>query len=281
MRLSLRLSLLLAVFLSLHPHAARAQLLTMREYERQLDSEHAALGLDLNMFFGRAADAGYSFVQPTILAAARYEKVVFEGALPWGYFHENHESDPDHDQFAIGNPWFGLAYLPDCKCGLSRLSLGLAVDATKSETERQRQAQWLARGAMGDWDGYLWMDRMLPLVAGVSTRLDSGMLRLAWDADLIFGLPAGSRDFVFGMQHAGELAAIFGLHLELAGRITAAWYPTLEGDDFQSSVALYLRYVFVNDGIGARFVMNIDPPHGFSFTREGMWGLGLFYHTKF
>jgi hypothetical protein len=277
----LGLSFVFGCLVVVHPHAARAQLVTMREYERQLDSERIALGTDVNMFFGRANDAGYTFVQPTILLAARYKEVVLETAVPFGYFHENNDPGSDYDQFAIGNPWFALAYLPDCKCGLSRLSLGLAVDATKSETTRQRQAQWLARGAMGDWDGYLWIDRMLPLVVGASTRLDAGMVQLSWDGDLIFGLPAASREFEFGTQHAGELALIFSWHLQLAGRLTAAYYPTMEGDEFQSSAAFYLRYVVVNDAIGARFVMNIDPPHGFAFTRDGMWGLGLFYHTKF
>ena len=122
---------------------------------------------------------------------------------------------------------------------------------------------------------------MLPLVAGISTRLDSGMVQLSWDADLIFGLPASSRDFEFGMQNAGELALIFNLHLALAGRFTTAWYPTLGGDEFQSSLTFYMRYTFVTRSIGVRFVMNIDPPHGFAFTREGMYGLGFFYHTKY
>lgn len=256
----------------------RAQLFTMREHERQqLDSERAAVAADVNTFFGRAHESGYAFIQPTILGAARYKEAVFETAVPFGYFHENNEPGEDRDQFLVGNPWFALAYLPSCECGLSRLSLGLAVDASKSATTAQRRGSWLARGAMGEWDGYLWRDHMLPLVAGASTRMRSGMLQLAWDGDLIFGLPAGGREFQFGTQHAGELAVLFNWHFTLAGRLSGVWYPTLGGDAFQSAATFYLRYVFVKNAIGARFVMNIDPPHGFAFTEQGKWGLALFY----
>ena len=136
----------------------------------------------------------------------------------------------------------------------------------------------LARGATGAWDGYLWTDHMLPLVAGASTRANlSRRVRLSWDGDLMFGMPAGARAFEFGMQHAGELAFVPNWHWQLSLRVAAVWYPTFPGDRFQSSLGSVLRYVFVKDAVGARFVMNLDGPHGFAFSREGMWGLALFY----
>ncbi len=257
---------------------ASAQLTTVRESERMLDSGRVLLTGDLNTFVGRAEHARYVFLQPTALAALRIREAVLEAALPFAYFHEHAETD--HDRVALGNPWFALAYLPDCMCGLSRVSLGIAYDAARSNTPLARDVLWLARGAMGDWDGYLWIDHMLPLVAGASTRMDLGMVRLSWDGDLIFGLPAGSRSFEFGTQHAGELALVFNWHWQLSSRLSGVYYPTLPGDKFQSALAFYLRYVILRDAVGARFLMNLDGPHGFAFTRAGMWGLGLFYSTE-
>lgn len=258
---------------------ARAQLSNAREYERMLDSGRVAVTSDVNMFFGPALEAGYSFVQPTLVAAARYQEVVFEAALPFAYLHEDNDPGKDRDRFLLGNPWFALAYLPDCTCGLSRASLGLAVDTAQSDSPLEQRALRLARGAMGDWDGYLWIDHMLPLVAGVSTRLDLAPVRLSWDGDVVFGLPAGKREFEFGTQHAGELTLVASWHLQFAGRVWATYYPTLPGDKFQSALGFYVRYTFVSDTIGARFVLNLDGPAGWAFSREGMWGAGLFYST--
>jgi hypothetical protein len=262
---------------------ASAQYVTMREYERMLDHGRAALTADVNSFFGRVRDQAreprYAFLQPTVMAAARYREAVFEAALPFAYVHENNPHADNKDRLVVGNPWFALAYLPDCTCGLSRLSLGMAFDASQSDSPLERRALSLARGAMGDWDGYLWIDHMLPLVAGASTRLDLGMVRLSWDGDVIFGLPARTRDFQFGTQHAGELAVLFNWHVQIAGRASIAYYPTFSGDNLQSALTFYLRYVAVTDSVGVRFVINLDAPAGFSFDRAGVWGLGLFYST--
>ena len=268
-----------AVVALLAPSPARAQYVQMREYERMLDHGKAALTADVNSFVGKVGGARDTFIQPTAMVAARYREAVFEAALPFAYFHQNNDLTKDQNRMVVGNPWLGLAYLPDCTCGLSRLSLGMAIDTTSSDTPLKRQALSLARGAMGDWDGYLWIDHMLPVVAGASTRLDLGMVRLSWDGDLIFGLPARTRSFNFGTQHAGELALLFSWHLQVAGRVSVAYYPTFSGDNLQSALSFYFRYVVVTDSIGARFTMNLDNPHGFSFDEHGVWGLGLFYST--
>ncbi|MDB4977745.1 MAG: hypothetical protein JWN48_6086 [Myxococcaceae bacterium] len=269
---------LLGVALAASP--ATAQYVQMREYERMLDSGKAALTADVNTFFGKVSGVRDSWVQPTVLGAFRYREAVVEAALPFGYLHQNNDMAKDQNRMVVGNPWLALAYLPDCTCGLSRLSLGMAVDASSSDTPLKQRASSLARGAMGDWDGYLWRDHMLPLVAGASTRTDLGMVRLSWDGDLIFGLPARSRAFQFGTQHAGELALLFSWHLQIAGRVSVAYYPTADGDNLQSALSFYFRYVVVTDSFGVRFNMNLDRPYGFSFNSDqGIWGLGLFYAT--
>lgn len=260
--------------------SAGAQLMTAREHERMVDSGRMSLTGDVNTFFGRAAEAGYTFVQPTLVAGVRYREAVLEGALPFAFVHENNEPGKDYRRLMLGNPWLALNYLPDCSCGLSRLTLGMAYDAAQSDSPIEQQLLALARGAVGDWDGYLWIDHMLPLVAGASTRMELGRIaRLSWEGDVIFGLPAGSRRFEIGTQHAGELTLVFNWHWQLAGRISAAYYPTLPGDALQSALSFYLRYVNQHGALGARFVMNLDPPAGFAFSRPGMWGLGLFYST--
>jgi hypothetical protein len=259
---------------------AHAQLLPMREHLRQMDSGRLALSADLNMFFGDTQGAGYSLVQPSVLAGVRFREVVLEGALPFAYFHENNDPGSDHDQFSVGNPWTALLYLPDCDCGLSRLSVGVAAPVASGEDARDRMALALARGAVGDWDGYLWLADALPLVLGASTRLDLGRVRLVWDADAIIGLPGNGRDAEFGAQMAGQADVMFGWQTTLVGRLSGAYYPTLSGDVFQSALTFYLRYSRISDSYAVRFVMNLDGPAGFSFP-HGIWGLGLAYARSF
>jgi hypothetical protein len=257
-------------------HTAHAQLLPMREHLRQMDSGRLALSADLNTFFGYTRDAGYSLVQPSVLAGVRFREVVLEGAFPFAYYHENNDPGADHDQVAMGNPWAALLYLPDCDCGLARLSAGMAAPVASGASEHERIASSLARGAVGDWDGYLWLADALPLVLGASTRFDLGRLRLIWDADAIIGLPGNGRDPEFGAQMAGQADLMFGWQTTLVGRISGVYYPTFSGDVFQSALTFYLRYSRMNDSYAVRFSMNLDGPAGFSFP-EGIWGLGLSY----
>lgn len=261
---------------------ARAQpLLLMHEHERLMDSGRLGIGIDAQSFFGYRKGAGYSFVQPTAMTAFRFREAVFEAAVPFGYFHENNDPGADHDRFAVGNPWFALLYLPDCECGLSRLSLGMAVPVARGGSDLERKMVGLARGAAGDWDAYLWLPRFLPLVAGVSTRKEIRWLRLVWDADVIVGLPGNGRQTEFGAQTAAEADILFGWQTSWGTRVSAVVYPTLPGDMFQSSLMTYLRYTRTSDSFAARFVLNLDPPAGFSFSDNGMWGLGLQYVRSF
>ena len=252
----------------------------MREHVREMDSDRLALSADLNTFFGNTRGAGYTFVQPSVLAALRVREAVVEAALPFGYFHENNDPGSDRDQLSLGNPWAALLYLPDCECGLSRLSVGIAAPVASNRGLHDRLALALARGAVGDWDGYLWLADTLPLVLGASTRKDIRWLRLIWDADVIVGLPGGGRDPEFGAQMAGEADLLFGWRTTLSARISGTYYPTFSGDVFQSALSTYFRYTSRNDSVAVRFVMNLDGPAGFSFP-SGMWGLGLSYARSF
>jgi len=270
-----------ACFLSMHTAVANAQLLLMREHERMMDSGRVGLGLDLNTFFGNAHDAGYSFLQPSVLGSFRFRELVIEGALPFAYFHENNRPGEDENQLAMGNPWGALLYLPDCECGLSRLSVGLAAPVASDSSRLDALALSLSRSANGDWDGYLWRADMLPLVLGASTRKELGRFRLTWDADAIIGLPGGNREAQFGAQMAGEADVMFGWQTTLAGRISGTYYPTLADDEFQSALTTYLRYMRTTDSFALRFVLNLNPPAGFSFSSNGIWGAGLLYARSF
>jgi len=252
-------------------------MLLFREHERQMDSGRIALGFDLNTFFGNTHDAGYSFLQPTVMASFRFRELVIESALPFAYFHENNDPGEDHNQVSLGNPWFALAYLPDCECGLSRLSLGVAAPVAADGSPREAMALWLARGANGDWDGYLWRSDLLPLVLGASTLKELGRFQLVWDADLIAGMPGNGRTAEFGAQMAGEADVMFGWQTMFGLRISGATYPTMAGDKFQSALTTYLRYMRTSDSFALRFVLNLDPPAGFSFSSDGVWGAGLLY----
>jgi hypothetical protein len=268
------------VGLLLFTSRASAELSTLREHARQMDSKKLALGGEMSTFFGHVDDAGYALVQPSALAFARLGEAVLELFMPFTYVHENNDPGSDHNLFGVANPWFGLSYLPDTSCGLARLSIGIAPDLADASTPRKARVLALARGAQGGADAYLFADRFLPLVFGGGTLKDVSFLRLAWDADAVVGLPLAARDVEFGVQTAGELALRFAWHTQVGVRGLLAYYPTLPGDDFQSSLALFARHTRVRgDSFAARFVANLDPPAGLSFTRDGMWGLSFFYAT--
>lgn len=245
-----------------------------------MDTGKFGLSTDLNTFMGEHRGSGYVFFQPTLAASFRIYEVVLETALPFAYFHENNDPGGDHNQFALGNPWFAVSFLPDTSCGLSRLSLGIAPDLVRARDPRDFMALSLARAATGDWDGYLWLEHTLPLVFGASTRKERGVWRIGWDGDIVFGLPGSGRQTEFGAQTAGEFALLFGWNVSLGTRLSAAYYPTFSGDPFQSALTTYLRYARTSDAFGARFVMNLDGPAGFTFSDNGIWGAALFYSTS-
>jgi hypothetical protein len=253
----------------------------MREHEREMDTGRFGLGIGRADVLRLPPGCGLQLRAAHGHGSYRFREVVFEAAMPFGYFHENNAPGADHDRFGLGNPWFALLYLPDCECGLSRLSLGMGAPVARGGSDLEKTMVALGRGVAGDWDGYLWLPEFWPLVAGASTRKEIRWLRLVWDADVILGLPGGGRDTEFGAQMAGEADFLFGWQTTLGLRAWGALYPTLPGDKFQSAAMLYLRYTRPHDSFAARFTLNFDPPAGFSFQRDGMWGAGLAYVRSF
>lgn len=261
------------------PLSARAELFPLREHTRQIDSKQLALGIDTSTFFGQGGEPRYVLIAPTLGASFRIGEVVLEAALPFAYLHVNNQDTDDQNNVALGNPWLGVAYLPDCSCGLSRLSFGIAPDLATGSAPLDQTALALARNSQGNWDGYLWMPDLMPLVLGASTLMELGILHLVWDGDVIFGLPGGGRDRELGFQNAGDASLWFGRHVALGGRIHGAYYPTFGGDNFQAALSAYLRLRFSGNSLGARYLVNLDGPGGYSFSEQGSWGASLFFAT--
>lgn len=260
------------------PVSSKAQLVSLREHARQLDSGKFSPGVDFAMFFGERESSGYTFVAPTGLATLRLGEAVFELAGPFAYYHQHNDPGEDHDRLAIGNPWLGLAYLSDTSCGLARLSVGLAAPLARGSSGRAAQALLLMRAVHGAWDAYLYESALFPLVFGAGTLKEFKFLRLAWDADAVLGLPGGGRDWELGLQTAGELMLRFAWHTSLAARASVAYYPTYRGDDLQTALTFAFQHRTTRGtSLGARFVINLDRPFGFSFRDDGVWGLSLFY----
>jgi hypothetical protein len=255
----------------------RAELLMLREHARQMDSGKVAIALDATSFFGRVAAPRYALIAPTLGASLRLSEVVLEAALPFAYVHERNEPGDDKNNMTLGNPWFGLSYLPDCSCGLSRLSLGLAANLATGRAPLDQLALSLATFTQGMWDSYLFTADLLPLVAGASTLMRLGMLHLVWDGDVIVGLPGNARETELGFQNAGDAGLWFGTGVVLGARLHGVYYPTMDGDRFQSAVSAYLRVRLGKDALGVRYVVNLDGPGGYSFREDKVWGLGLFY----
>lgn len=267
----------LLLFVLLYATPCRAELFMLREHARQMDSGKVALALDTTSFFGRVAAPRYALIAPTLGASLRVSEVVLEAALPFAYLHERNEPGDDKNNMALGNPWFGLSYLPDCSCGLSRLSLGIAANLATGSAPLDQLALSFTTATQGSWDGYLWTSDLLPLVAGASTLMRLGRLHLVWDGDVIVGLPGNGRETELGFQNAGDAGLWFGSGVVLGGRLHGVYYPTLDGDRFQSAVSAYLRVRVGKDSLGIRYLVNLDGPGGFSYREDKIWGLGLFY----
>jgi hypothetical protein len=97
---------------------------------------------------------------------------------------------------------------------------------------------------------------------------------------VVWGLPGNGRKNEFGAQTAGEFAFLFGWHTALGARLSGTYYPTFHGEPFQSAATFYLRYARTQDAFGARFILNLNRPAGFSFDENGVWGAGLFYSAS-
>jgi hypothetical protein len=234
----------------------------MREHVRNMDSGLFGASVDASALLLRGEGAHDVLVAPTFDLSYRLGEAVFEAALPVSYL-ERVEDEASERVLTLGNPFFGIAYLPDCSCGLSRLSLGVGAPVANDGSWLRARALLLARAAQGDWDGYVWNPNIFPLVAGASTLIETRRLRLSWDGDAVFGLPVGSHAFAFGVQNAGELAWLLGRRVRLGGRVHAVYFPVRTPDSepgtrFQTAATAYLRVSWPSFWTTASYRVNID-----------------------
>jgi len=179
-------------------------------------------------------------------------------------------------ELRVGNIWAGVSYLPDCSCGLSRLTLGVGAPSARADSAPERQALRLAAGQHGNWDAYLWTPDLFPLVFGYQTLLPLGrgeLFRLRGEGDVAIGLPGGQRDSEVGLQWRGEAAV--GRMIEVGAWMSAVYWPTFDSGKFQSALATFVRYGTRDTSVGAELVMNLDSPMGFAFVGDGVWSVQL------
>src|SRR4051812_23837368 len=92
----------LGVLMLCFANDAKAQLATLREHARQMDSGKLAFGAQLTSFFGKVDGTGYSLVQPSPFATMRAGEAVFEALVPFAYLHESNDPGSDHNLIAAG-----------------------------------------------------------------------------------------------------------------------------------------------------------------------------------
>lgn len=271
--------LLAVALVAVAPCGALAQLSELREHARAMDSNRTAVGAAVGMFFGDRDEGRVSHVSPRPVVAHRSGEVVFELVLPLGYLHDSSTGNRGND-FRPGNVFIGASYLPDTHCGLSRISLGLAPPTAFTRTNRDRLNLQLGRGVQADDEGFLWMERTMPLVLGAGSHTHRGPLRASFDGDVLVGLPGGNRTAELGFQVAGDASLRLGSALRFGARLNGTWWPTIDGDNLQLGIAPYLRMRSGSDSLAVRFVMPIDGPSGFAFGENGVWGLHIFFATS-
>lgn len=256
------------------PNLASAQLTDLREHARRIDHLDVAVGLDLGVYVGDQPDGRSVSVAPSPGFALRLWKAVVELSVPLAVLRQDSFLDGRVRRTRPGNVWLGVSYLPDRACGLTRLTLGMGAPSARADDPFDQQTLSLAGAVHGSWDSYLWMENLLPLVIGYQTTLplgDKQMARLTGEGDLAIGLPGGNREGEFGMQWAGE--ASVGRTVRFGARAGATYWPTLGGDNFQSSLGVALTYAGRKTLVSTRFVMNLDGPSGFAFASAGVWGV--------
>ncbi len=77
------------------------------------------------------------------------------------------------------------------------------------------------------------------------------------------------------LQAQAAVGGTWGDHVRGGVILRAAWLPTAEGDNAQTSLAPFVRLVFGTFFVRTELTMNLDGPFGFAFDAGGVWGLHL------
>jgi len=165
-----------------------------------------------------------------------------------------------------------------------RVGLGVTLPIATANDAAERGALQLALAERGGWDPWLWAISRMSLVATgqLETDLaeqvvvggDAGVGVLFHAGDSSAGL--GDDETVFSAQVAGNLeyrldAVALGVRLSL---VLAGEEVFQEREDFQLAVTPYGRLALGEATfLSAAFVLNVNPPYGFSFSEGEVWGV--------
>ena len=245
------------------------------------------VGLDLTFMYKE-----YTVITPFGVAEADLMSLspVFRGlfvlgpsaalGVDWGFLSFlNLSAGGDGEQGVFpGNPFVGGYYLyPIVDDLLLQAGGGIALPLSAASDDAEGSAAGaIAAGTHGLFDLWLWLEDVLSLVAeaDLSGTLSQGVYLGAELALAIF-IPVkdtDARDVEVGSQFALEVG--FDTGVVIPGiRFQGAWIMTADGDNFQSSLAPFIRVDLGGGYFHAHLLMNLDDPLGFAFDDEGLYGL--------
>ncbi len=177
------------------------------------------------------------------------------------------------------NPFLALHLTPEMERVRMRVGVGAALPLAGVEDDQSRAAYRTARGIRGSWDPWLYRWDTFSLAVPLRIEFDvAPALQLAADGAVFLhiGTRPGAGEQL-GVQGAVEARARLGA-IDLGVR---AQIVRPEEDRTQAALEPFAALHLGPVDIGARLTMNLAPPDGFAFDRDGIWGAHLSLGYRF
>lgn len=184
--------------------------------------------------------------------------------------------------FASGNPMLLADYIGATESLRYRFGVGVTLPLADDDDLDKALAVRMALGMRGSWNAWLWDARRLSVIASgrLSSHAFDGKLLFGGDAALAILFHMGDEGTAFAVQAAGDAEYVLTDWLHAGVRLALVLYgalpkagTSLADDNLQVSLMPYARMVFGSNFVTAGFLLNLDPPFGFSFDDDRVWGL--------
>lgn len=245
--------------------------------------------LDLNIFT-RGQDGGsVVHLSPVVHVGYKVHPKV-RVTLDWGFaWSQLSPAVGDSiDDFVLGNPVIAGHYLfVDTAVFKASAGIGLGIPIISIDDPSGLSGLTgaaiedlnlgLATGVHGLLDSPMWLPDTLTVLIPLHAHyhMHSG-LTIAPGLEFLVFIPVGKGDesTEFGLNFNVDVGYDVGV-VEPGLGFQLDYIPTADGDNFQSSMSIFLKAHFGQGFARVRFLMNFDSPLGFSFDDNRVWGLSV------